>query len=380
MATVPRYLEAHADLWARDPHAANLAWFGQTKWGLFMHYGLYSQLGRGEWVMFKEQIPIAEYEQLFDTFDPKHFDADCITDLALEAQMQYVTFTSCHHEGFCLWQSDAEAYNSYRACGRDLVRELAEQCDRKGLGFFTYFTHVLNWRHPWSLHRESLEIARPAYEHDEPRYELAEAAASPRFWEWSHACTRELLELELPLAGMWLDIIAGYYRAPDMVPIEATYELIQQVRPEVLISFKQGATGTEDFAAPEHSANSMAEVMRRQGNERGAELAATAWEGNKDKHNEICMTLQRQGWGYAEGAEHLGPDEVWGLLANALASNCSMLTNTGPLPDGSIHAGDAATLRAVGERIRRDGWPTPDEAVTPDSWTAPKTKVDPEAQ
>jgi alpha-L-fucosidase len=153
MATTPKYLENHADLWKKDPHAANLAWFGQTRWGLFMHYGLYSQLGRGEWVMFQEQIPVSEYEKLFETFDPTNFDADYITDLALEAEMQYVTFTACHHEGFCLWRSDVEAYNSYRACGRDLVRELAEQCDRKGLGFFTYFTHVLNWRHPWSLHR-----------------------------------------------------------------------------------------------------------------------------------------------------------------------------------------------------------------------------------
>jgi alpha-L-fucosidase len=177
-----------------------------------------------------------------------------------------------------------------------------------------------------------------------------------------------------------LDIIAGYYRAPDLVPIAATYELIKNARPETLISFKQGATGTEDYAAPEHSANSMAEVMRRQGNLRGAELAATAWEANKSKHNEICMTLQRQGWGYAEQAEHLGVDEVLGLLANALANNCSMLANTGPLPDGSIHDGDATTLRAAGERIRSEGWPTPDQAMTPDSWTAPKSKVDPDAQ
>jgi len=380
MTDAPSYLHEYSDLWERDPHQANLTWFGQTRWGLFMHYGLYSQLGRGEWVMFREQIPIARYERLFDTFDSRLFDADYITDLALEAEMQYVTFTSCHHEGFCLWQSNVEAYNSYRACGRDLVRELAEQCDRKSLGFFTYFTHVLNWRHPWSLHPESLDIARPAYEQVEPRYELTSPGVSPGFWEWSHACIRELLAMELPLAGMWLDIIAGYYRAPDLVPIEATYELIREARPETLISFKQGATGTEDFAAPEHSNNSMAEVMRRQGNERGAQLAAAAWEGNKDKHNEICMTLQRQGWGYAEDAEHLGADEVWGLLANALAHNCSLLANTGPLPDGSIHPGDAGTLRAVGERIRKEGWPGSNDAITPNSWTTPNDDEGPAAQ
>ena len=67
-------------------------------------------------------------------------------------------------------------------------------------------------------------------------------------------------------------------------------------------------------------------------------------------------------------------------LANALANNCSMLANTGPLPDGSIHAGDAATLRAVGERIRQESWPGRDQAMTPESWTASKSKLDPQAQ
>jgi alpha-L-fucosidase len=380
MSATPRYLNDYAQQWSVDPHQANLQWFGATKWGLFMHYGLYSQLGRGEWVMFQEQIPIAEYEKLLQSFNPERFDADYITDLALEAEMQYVTFTACHHEGFCLWKSDVEAYNSYAACGRDLVRELAEQCDRKGLGFFTYFTHVLNWRHPHAFTRQMLEIARPAYPQGDPRYQLTDVSEASRFWDWSHACIRELLELEFPLAGMWLDIIAGYYRAPDLVPIEDTYELIRGARPEALISFKQGATGTEDFAAPEHSANSMAEVMRKQGNERGAALADAAWEGNRDKHNEICMTLQRRGWGYAEDAEHLDADEVWGLLANALAHNCSLLANTGPLPDGSIHEGDAATLRALGECIRREGWPHPDDAITPDSWTVPRDDKGAQAQ
>src|ERR1700722_7096573 len=65
---VPSYLKNHADLYERDPHAAALAWFQNAKWGLFMHYGLYSQLGRGEWVMQREKIPVGEYEKLSGTF------------------------------------------------------------------------------------------------------------------------------------------------------------------------------------------------------------------------------------------------------------------------------------------------------------------------
>ena len=139
MTGCPRYLKDFEETWNRDPHAANLAWFEQAEYGLFMHYGLYSQLGRHEWVMQREAIPVAEYEKLFETFDPSGFDADCITDLAIDAGMRYVNITSCHHEGFCLWNSATEPFNSMNACGRDLVRELGEACDRKGLGFFTCY-------------------------------------------------------------------------------------------------------------------------------------------------------------------------------------------------------------------------------------------------
>ena len=122
MKTCPNYLKDFSDLWDTDPHAANLAWFKQAEFGLFMHYGLYSQLARQEWVMLNEAIPTAEYEKLFETFDPSAFDAEAITDLALDAGMRYVNITTCHHEGFCLWDSATEPFNAKQACG--LVRWL----------------------------------------------------------------------------------------------------------------------------------------------------------------------------------------------------------------------------------------------------------------
>jgi alpha-L-fucosidase len=372
MSKVPNYLSEYADTYQNDPRQANLEWFKSAKWGLFMHYGLYSQLERGEWVMYHDRIPISEYEKLFDSFDPKNFDADFITDLALEAEMKYVNITACHHEGFCLWKSDTEAYNSYNSCKRDLVRELAEQCDKKGLGFFTYYTHILNWRHPYSIPREMIDMGRPDYDFDEPRYLFENEDDVAKYWEYAHACMKELMELEYPLAGIWLDIIAAYYLRPDLIRIEETYKLIRENRPDILLAFKQGATGTEDYASPEFAFRSMGENMRQRGCESGAKLADAAWEKNRSKHNEICMTLQRKQWGYAAGMYHYDTEEVWARLAYALKNNCNMLTNTGPLPDGSIHEEDVKSLREVGKRIRERGWPTPAEAITPESWLAPK--------
>jgi len=374
MTVTPNYLSDYKELYQQNPRQANLEWFKNAKWGLFMHYGLYSQMANGEWIMYRNNppVPIAEYEKLFDSFNPKKFDADFITDLALEAEMKYINITACHHEGFCLWKSDTEAYNSYNACKRDLVRELAKQCDKKGLGFFAYYTHILNWRHSYAIPRNILEMGQPDYDFDEPRYLFKKNEDVAKYWEYAHACMKELLELEYPLAGIWLDIIFAYYKQPGFVKIEDTYKLIRETRPDILLAFKQGATGTEDFASPEFSFSSMGDHMRKIGCEEGARLADTAWEKNRTKHNEICMTLQRKQWGYAKGMEHYNADEIWSRLAYALKNNCNMLTNTGPLPDGSIHPDDVKSLQKIGKRIRERGWPTPEEAINPDSWSAPQ--------
>ena len=363
--TCPTYLKNYQAIWNENPRQANLAWFSQARYGLFLHYGLYAQLGRGEWVQFHERIPLDEYDNLYQTFDPRGFDVDFITDLACEAEMRYINLTSIHHEGFALWDSKVEPWNSMNAAGRDLVAELAEACDEKGLGFFTYFTYMINWRHPFSLPPDLFRMGRPAYAFEEPRYKLTGVDQYSEFLDYIHRLLEELLALPYPLAGMWLDIIAAYYLNPDLVPVDRTYALIRERRPEALLSFKNGATGEEDFGAPEHSGTSQGERYRKQGNVAAADRADRAWERIRHKHNEICSTLQDKAWGYNRAARHLSADEVWGFLGYAGSINCNLLLNTGPLADGSIHEGDAQTLREVGRRIRAHGWPGPEDAKHP---------------
>ena len=137
---VPSYLKGYADLYAKDPHKAALAWFNDARFGLFMHYGLYSILGRGEWVQYRSKIPVPEYEKLTERFNPEKFDADFITDLALEAGMKYINLTSKHHDGFCLFDSGKGNWNTMAVAKRDLCAELAAQCQKKGLGCFFYYS------------------------------------------------------------------------------------------------------------------------------------------------------------------------------------------------------------------------------------------------
>ncbi|MEI7834424.1 MAG: alpha-L-fucosidase [bacterium] len=363
--SVPRYLEPHAVQWANDPKAANLAWWREARFGLFIHYGLYSALGTGEWAQFHQRIPVAEYAKLADSFTARDFDADRITDLACEAEMRYVNLVSCHHDSFALWDSQAEPLNSlHTPCGRDLVGEMAEQCARKGLGFFTYYTFMLNWRHPYFLSRDYLEMARPAYDTPQPEYRFRDLDDYPKYVEYMQASLRELFTGYGPLAGVWLDIISAYYARPDLVPIERTIGLVRQLQPHALLCYKQGATGDEDFAAPEYAFESLGNRMREQfGAEAGAR-ADTAWARNSGKHNEICTTLQEQGWGYMKDTRHRTADEVWDLLGYTGAHDANLLVNIGPLPDGGIHPEDVATLRALGRRIRAEGWPEQDAGAS----------------
>lgn len=137
MTPTPSYLQSYEALWKSDPHAANLEWFRDARFGLFIHYGLYSALGKGEWVQFNKKIPVAEYARLQEGFRAENFDGDFIADLACEAGIKYVNLVTCHHDSFCLWDSKVEPFNSMNApCGRDLVGEMAAACAKKGLGLF----------------------------------------------------------------------------------------------------------------------------------------------------------------------------------------------------------------------------------------------------
>ncbi len=356
--TVPNYLKAYASLYAHQPRAAALQWFSEARYGLFMHYGVYSLLGRGEWVMFREQIPLSEYDELKQQFNAEAFDADFITDMALDAGMKYVTMTTRHHDGFCLFNTQHTDFNSVNApCGRDLIGELAAACDRKGLGVFVYYSYALDWRHPYFFPRDeaTAPMARPAYDSPEPSYLYQTENDFQHYIDYAHAQIRELLTQYGPIAGMWFDPIMPYYHRSDLFPIEETYALVRSLQPQCLIAFKQGANGDEDFASPERQKRSLASRFSDPAKQA---LAQRVWEANQHKHNEVCATLQPKQWGYnAAETEHHSAEDVLRMLADARARNSNLLLNTGPLPDGSIDPVDEAILREVGAMLRREGFP-----------------------
>ena len=135
---------------------SNKQWFKDAKFGMMIHFGLYSLLAGewkgkrmdmiAEWIQSCFQIPIKEYEKLTDAFNPIYFDADEWCDLALSAGMKYIVVTTKHHEGFALFDSKVDDYNvMHTPFKRDIIKELSESCRKKGLKFGIYYSQELDW-------------------------------------------------------------------------------------------------------------------------------------------------------------------------------------------------------------------------------------------
>jgi alpha-L-fucosidase len=341
--------------------------FYDLRYGLFLHYGLYSLLARHEWVQQRERIRVAEYARLAEDFSAEGFDARAIADLAVEAGMRYVNLTTRHHESFCLWDTQTTTFNSVRApqCRRDLVAELAEACRDRGLKLCLYLSHGRDWRHPHAPNNDTHGGSpRPEYDPPEPTYATAADHHLPHYLDYLRQQVTELLTQYGPVAAIWLDGIAvplnpldpegqpnqNYDPARDGDPFQCQqlYDTIHQLQPSCLVSYKQGYLGTEDFFAPEHRAY----------NRFGQPFGPNA-------PGEICTTMTPPSWGYDQSllGQHLREDQVWQKLENAAAANANLLLNTGPRPDGSLVEAECEVLRAVGRRIAEEGLPTRDTAA-----------------
>ena len=144
---------------SREDYLKRMKWFKDARYGMFIHFGLYSQLGGvweekvtgkyAEWIQANADIPAQVYAMLISSFNPKDFDADFIACTAKNAGMKYIVITSKHHEGFCLWDSEYTNFDvsSTPFAGRDILAELSAACKKHGLKFCTYYS-IIDWHHP----------------------------------------------------------------------------------------------------------------------------------------------------------------------------------------------------------------------------------------
>lgn len=289
-----------------------MAWWADARFGLFVHWGLYAQLGRHEWAMNRERIPVGDYEKLADSWKPKPRPAREWAALAKEAGMEYMVMTTKHHEGFCLWDTQQTEYNAVRrGPGRDLVREYVEACREAGLKVGFYYS-LMDWHHP--------DGARCAHEEKARR----------RFVEFTHGCVRELCTNYGHIDILWYDV-AWPLATPELWESRRMNRMVRELQPHILINNR--SLLHEDFGTPEEHVT--------------AERKGRAWEA--------CMTFNGS-WGYmpyAPDTDWRSTREVIGMLRTATAGQGNLLLNIGPKPDGSVPEQAYPRLQAVGQWLKR---------------------------
>jgi alpha-L-fucosidase len=289
-----------------------LRWWQQARFGMFIHWGLYAQLGRHEWVMNRERIPVAEYEPLADTWKPKERPAREWARLAKQAGMKYMVMTTKHHEGFCLWNTAQTDYNAVKhGPGRDLVAEYVDACHEFGLKVGFYYS-LMDWHHP--------DGARSANDPEAHR----------RLLDFTKGCVRELCSNYGKLDILWYDV-AWPGRTPEFWDSVNMNTMVRELQPEIIINNRSMLD--EDFGTPEEHVT--------------AADAGRAWEA--------CMTFNGS-WGYMPSAIDWRPvREVLGMLRTAAAGKGNLLLNIGPAPDGSVPPEAVERLEPVGRWIARNG-------------------------
>ncbi|MDR1638910.1 MAG: alpha-L-fucosidase [Clostridiales bacterium] len=305
----PEYLEQIAK--TRD---IRMGWWREARFGMFVHIGLYSALGRNEWAMAFESWPKSQYEKLADGLTIEEGSCDAWADLAQRAGMKYMVMTSRHHEGFSLWDSKANPFNSANfGPKRDIVREFVEACRKRDLRVGLY-SSLMDWHHP--------DAGRAAFD----------SAARKRFCDYIYALNEELLTKYGKIDILWYDVPCPMESHEGWNSLEMNQRL-RDIQPGIIINNR--SLLPEDFSTPEESLSA----------------GTDDWES--------CMTFNGISWGYVDSAQaapySYNTQRILRMLSQASSGGGNLLLNIGPGPDGSIPPEVVEPLEAVGSWLGKNG-------------------------
>jgi alpha-L-fucosidase len=286
-----------------------MQWWHEARFGMFVHFGLYSVLGRHEWAMEEKGIPVAEYQQLAKQFNPKPQAARAWAKLAKAAGMKYMVMTTKHHEGFCHFNTKLTDYCAPKqAAGRDLVAEYVEASQAEGLHHGFYYS-LMDWHHP-----------------DGARCKTDEAARR-RFVDYIHGQVHELCSNYGKLDVLWYDV--NWPLTPEGWESEKMNRMVRELQPDILINNRSGVP--EDFTTPEQR----------------IQASAAPWEA--------CMTMN-DSWGFNRGDDNWkSPKTVVRNLLQCTRDQGNYLLNIGPKADGSIPEQSVEILTKVGQWMDSHG-------------------------
>jgi alpha-L-fucosidase len=327
--------------------------FNHDKLGMFIHWGLYSipsgrwngreVWGMGEWIMWHANIPRAEYAALATQLNPDKFNAAEWIGLAKLAGMKYVVVTAKHHDGFALWPSKCSHFNIAEAspCKIPILDELYAECQKQGLGFGLYYSHVIDWRDGWEgeggfpgtdLTQRDRTKSNPMNTWDPPN-----VTRQDYFNKKAYPQVRELLERYPNLYSMWFDY---WYEGKYLNPPEAFkfYQLVHDLQPNCLVNSR--LDGHQD-------ANTIGDYITA-----GDDMLL---EPGQKMPWETPGTLNNT-WGYsARCTDWKSETELIYTLVNIISRGGNYLLNIGPRPDGSIPAETTACFQHIANWMRVNG-------------------------
>lgn len=294
--------------------AERMAWWHEARFGMFIHFGLYSVHGRHEWAMEEEGIPVLEYMKYAKRFDPKPGFARAWARLAKQAGMKYMVMTTKHHEGFCNFSTDLTTYCAPKqAPKRDLVKEYVEAVRDEGLHVGFYYS-LMDWHHP--------DGARCA----------TDEAARKRFVAYTHGLIHNILSQYGKIDVLWYDV--DWPLSADGWESHKMNEMVFKLQPEIIVNNRNGLPG--DFSTPEQHVGRPLKA----GDMRG-------WE--------TCMTMN-DSWGYNKGDDNWkSPKTVLRDLITCSQGGGNYLLNIGPMADGSIPRPSIEILTEVGNWMAKHG-------------------------
>lgn len=306
--------------------------FHDMRFGMFIHWGIYSVGAWHEQEQWRYPVESEKYMKYADQFNPVSFDPEQWLDLVEEAGMDYVCFTTKHHDGFCMWDTAYTDFNIMNTpYGKDVLKLLADACHRRGIGFSLYYS-VPDWYHKnYPNQGRSHELAGPK-QGDEPDED--------KYVEYVKNQLTELCTNYGKIESFFWDI-PPERRDPSL------NAYIRKMQPGILINDRGYDDG--DFATPERSLP----------------------EGGRfERYTEACQSVGWQAWGYRKNEDFYSHKFLMESIDTYMAMGGNYLLNVGPKPDGSIPPEARDSLRAIGEwykRVKEALWAEPASHLIPSS-------------
>lgn len=326
---IHKYVPAPENMEARQA-------FSDQRFGIFLHWGIYSMFAQGEWYMQNAGIDRHEYAKAADAFYPHRFNAHDWVAAFKAAGAKYICFTTRHHDGFSMFDTKLSDYNiMHTPYGKDVVKQLADECHKQGLGLHLYYSHIDWTREDYPTGRTGKNTGKDPKNEDWKSY-----------YNFMNGQLTELLTNYGTVNGIWFD---GWWdHDEDATPFDwqlpEQYEMIHRLQPSCMVAnnHHQSPFPGEDIQIFERDLP-------------GENTAGLSGQEVSRLPLETCNTMNGM-WGYKILDQNYKDSRTLiRYLVKAAGMGANLLLNIGPQPDGSLPAAALSRLKEIGNWLRENG-------------------------